>query len=161
MNSFLKKSHFIFLFLTLNAVQVLHSQPGKNGSYTVSSTNQILNKYCPVTTNISSGSNTLVVANSTMLALCPGDLIMVYQAQGASINTLNTLAYGDITSYNSAGLYEFKYVQSYNNNTIVCQNSFTNSYVSTGNVQVVKVPQYVNLTLNINSSIIAKPGRIP
>lgn len=159
LSSYLKKSLFILITLALNAVQALHSQPGKNGSYTVSSTNQILNKYCPITTNISSGSNTLVVVNSTMLAICPGDLIMVYQAQGASINTLNTLAYGDITSYNSAGLFEFKYVQTIIGNTITCQTPFSNTYLISGRTQVVTVPQYFNLTINANSSIVAKPWK--
>ena len=91
-----------------------------------------------------------------MLALCPGDLIMVYQAQGANMNTSNTIAYGDITSHNSAGLYEFKYVQSISSNTITCQTPFSNSYLISGRVQIIKVPQYANLTINFNSSIIAK-----
>ena len=138
------------LFLCLTSL----SQPGKDGSYTVSAGSQVLNQYCPVSSNIAYGSNTLALVISTM-ALCPGDLIMVYQAQGATISTVNATSYGDISAYNSAGLYEFKYVQSVNGNTITTQTAFTNSYLTVGNVQVIKVPQYASLTINPGASLSA------
>lgn len=145
---------FIYLFILF----YYHSfaQPGKDGILTVSLPNQILNKYIPVSTNIAAGSNTVTIANASLFSLCPGDLIMIYQAQGANMDITNTNSYGNITAYNSAGLYEFKYVQSINGNTVTTQTTFTNSYATAGRVQLIKVPQYTTLTVNLGASIIPK-----
>lgn len=134
----------------------MKAQPGKDGSYTVNSANQVLNKYCPVASNISAGSSSLVLAHAALAGLCPGDLILIYQAQGATINTSNSSSYGDITNYNNAGLYEFHYVQSLSGNTVYVQGTFGNSYNSSGKLQVVKVPQYTSLIVNSGASIVAK-----
>lgn len=133
----------------------LFSQPGKLGNLTVNA-NMVLNTYCPVTSNISAGTNSVtVMAQSSMLNLCPGDLIMIYQAQGATISNTNTINYGDITAYNNAGLYEFNYVKSVSGNIIVTTNSIVNNYTSSGMVQVVKVPLYQTLTINSGFGILA------
>jgi gliding motility-associated-like protein len=153
----MRKSLFILVWIMF--AYCAHSQPGKDGTLTVSSTTQVINKYCPVTSSISSGANTVAIISSTFLPLCPGDLIMVYQAQGATINTTNTSSYGDITAYNSAGLYEFKYIQSVSGNTITTQTTFTNSYSAAGKTQVIKVPQYTTLTINVGSTILARPWK--
>lgn len=132
------------------------SQPGKLGNLTVN-TNMLLNSYCPVTSNITAGTNTInVLAQSSMLNLCPGDLIMIYQAQGAIISNTNTINYGDVTAYNSAGFYEFQYVKSVSGNVIVTTNTISNNYTSAGKVQVIKVPLYINLTVNPGFKILAK-----
>lgn len=135
---------------------LVFSQPGKDGSLIVSNLGHIVNKCCPLTSNIVAGSNTLLIANSAMVSLCAGDLVMVYQAQGAIINTQNNGQYGDIINYNSAGLFEFMYVQNTNGNTITTQSTFTNSYQTAGKVQLIKVPQYTSLTINSGASIVAK-----
>jgi gliding motility-associated-like protein len=150
----MKKFFFILLLFLFNFFSL--AQPGKDGTLTVSLPNQILNKYIPVSTNIAASSNTVTIANASLFSLCPGDLIMIYQAQGANIDITNTNAYGNITAYNSAGLYEFKYVQSVNGNTVTTQTTFTNSYAVAGRVQLIKVPQYTTLTVNLGASIIPK-----
>src|SRR4051812_12194425 len=83
----LKRGLFSFFFLAV--LMFSKAQPGKDGTLTVSSGTAIVNRYCPVSASIAIGSNTLSVASGTFLSLCPGDLIMVYQAQGATINTTN------------------------------------------------------------------------
>ncbi len=134
-----------------------YAQPGKDGSYTVTSANQIINKYAMLSANIAAGDNTLSLVAGPSFSLCSGDLVMVYQAQGASINTtLNTNQYGNINAYNSAGLYEFKYVQAISGNVITFQTVFTNSYSVLGRTQIIKVPQYSNLVINAGASITAK-----
>lgn len=143
----------------LLSVSGIFAQPGKDGAYTVSSGSLILNKYVPVSANIAVGDNTLSIASSLLVTFCPGDLIMVYQAQGAGMNITNTSSYGTITNYNSAGLYEFKYVQSASGNIITTQTTFTNSYAVAGRVQVIKVPQYTSLTVNAGASIVPKPWK--
>lgn len=152
----LKKNLLIILVLALNAFHLLHSQPGKDGALNVNNTGYVVNKYCPIIANIAIGSNSLQIADASMIPLCSGDLVMVYQAQGAIINTQNNGQYGDIINYNSAGLFEFMYVQNSNGNTITTQSTFTNSYQTAGKVQLIKVPQYTSLTINSGASIIAK-----
>jgi hypothetical protein len=143
------------IFASFLSVQIF-AQTGKDGSLTVASGTVTVNKYFPVSGNISSGSNTINLAVTATSGLCPGDLIMIYQAQGASINTANTNAYGNVLNYNSAGLYEFKYVQSVNGNQLITQGTMTNSYASSGRVQVVKVPQFTSLTINPGAVLQAK-----
>ncbi len=149
--------HFIFFLLFKSALAF--SQPGKDGALTVSGSGRIVNNYCPISANISVGSNTLLIVNSAMIPLCSGDLIMIYQAQGAAINTQNTVQYGDVLNYNSAGLFEFMYVQSSNGNTITTQTTFTNSYQAQGKPQLIKVPQYTTLLINSGASVAAKPWK--
>ena len=140
------------------------SQPGKDGSLTVSVANTVLNRYTRVITSITVGNTTIAVQNISDLnrdgigylpsgfvsnasgfaanLLSPGDLIMVYQAQGATITTSNSISYGAITSYNSAGTYELAYVESVSGNTITVCSGLGNNYSATGYIQVVRIPQY-------------------
>lgn len=153
----MKKYYYFFIFFTV--CFGCFAQPGKNGALTVSAPNQILNQYIPVSVNIAAGSSVVTIANSSLFSICPGDLIMIYQAQGASMDITNTASYGNITNYNSAGLYEFKYVQSVSGNNVTTQTTFTNSYAVAGRVQLIKVPQYTNLTINAGASIVPKPWK--
>src|SRR4051812_16085267 len=95
----------IFLFAVVLLSVTLMAQPGKDGAMTVNSVSQVVNRYSPITASISAGSSPLSVASGTFLGSCAGDLIMVYQAQGATIDFTNTPGYGNITAYNNAGLY--------------------------------------------------------
>ncbi|MBA3682795.1 MAG: gliding motility-associated C-terminal domain-containing protein [Bacteroidetes bacterium] len=146
---------FLYLFVFIYSV----AQPGKDGSLTVASGSNILNHYIPISVDIATGSNVVTIASTSLFSLCPGDLIMVYQAQGAGMNITNTNSYGNITAYNSAGLYEFKYVQSVSGNNVTTQTTFTNSYAVAGRAQIIKVPQYTNLTINAGVSIVPKPWK--
>jgi len=130
----------------------MHAQPGKSGPGTITSLNTIVNCYSAVTANVASGSTTVTTDGACTLEC--GDLVMIYQAQGASINSTNTDQYGTITNYNNSGLYEFNYVVSTGGATITVQNPWTNNYTATGKVQIIKVPQYTTLTVNAGASIV-------
>jgi len=151
-------------FLTLCATRLLctflivfwsffgGAQPGKNGPLTVSLQNTVVNCYSSVTANISLGTSTVTTDNSCTLEC--GDLVMIYQAQGATINTTNTDQYGSIIGYNSSGLYEFNYVVSNVGGVITVQTPWVNNYSAAGMTQIIKVPQYTNLTVNAGASIV-------
>jgi hypothetical protein len=142
--------------LCLFIITKTYSQPGKNGAYTATA-NTILNKYSPVVSNIAAGStNITVVAQAALLGLCPGDLIMIYQAQGATISTINAIGYGAVSLFNNAGLYEYVYVKSVSGNIITTASALVNNYTSSGKTQVIKVPQYTSLTINAAVLINAK-----
>ncbi len=147
----MKHSLLLFLLFTLLSF-FSFAQPGKDGALTVSAANTVVNCYTAVTANVTAGSTT-VTTTGTCAFTC-GDMVMIYQAQGATINTTNTSAYGTITSYNNSGLYEFNYVTQAVGAVLTVQNPWANNYTATGRVQIIKVPQYTNLTVNVGGSIV-------
>ena len=131
-------------------------QPGKSGAVTISALNTVVNCYSPVTNNVTAGATSVTVNNSGG-SNCNwecGDMVMIYQAQGASISTANSDTYGAITAYNNSGLYEFNYVTFASGNTVNLQNPLANNYTATGRVQLIKVPSYTTLTVNAGASIV-------
>ncbi len=136
--------------------------PGKDGVMTLSSGNNILNEYAGVTSSASAGAFAITVENlaSRLPSLSPGDLIMIYQANGAAISQIDTAAYGAVTSLGNAGRYEFQTVASISGNTINFETYAGNcsgldySYNS-GRAQVIRVPQYSDFTLNSGATVTA------
>ncbi|MFM7387447.1 MAG: gliding motility-associated C-terminal domain-containing protein, partial [Bacteroidota bacterium] len=115
----------------------------------------------------------------------PGDLILIVQMQGASLNVDTYAAnefvtsngqfwgpyttpighlndwnqyiqlWGEILNYNNAGKFELAEVRSVagaNSISLMCP--LVNNYTVAGRVQVVRVPRFVNLTVNSNTSVI-------
>ncbi|MFC6268930.1 hypothetical protein [Frigoriflavimonas asaccharolytica] len=173
-----KKAHKFYAFLVLFTCSTFFAQAGKDGNLTLSTSNTVLNRYAKPAANIAAGATSFSVSNiadlnrdgSTYLtgfvsnaasyssnALSTGDLIMIYQVQGAIINTTNTIDYGAITSYNGAGNYEYARVVSVAGNTINLSCAVTNSYAIANHVQVVRVPQYNTLTVTATGSIVTVP----
>ncbi|MCP4090605.1 MAG: hypothetical protein GY746_12580, partial [Gammaproteobacteria bacterium] len=147
-----------YLSIILIAVVSLNlsAQKGKDGNLVVTAANTVLNTYSPITSNISIGATSISVNSVTgdLGGLSTGDLVLIYQAQGATINVSNTVNYGTINSYGSAGLYEYAVVESVSGNDIYLSCETTNSYSVQGGTQVVKVPQYDILTINSGASVI-------
>jgi uncharacterized repeat protein (TIGR01451 family) len=157
----------VWVFTGLFPIQPVQAAfPGIDGSLTVTSANTILNQYSSVITisgntitvsDINNLSSSVVSSNGSLGALAPGDLLMIYQAQGATIDTTNTASYGSVSSYNSAGRYELVTVGSIGGNTITlattCGN-LKNTYSSTL-AQVIRVPQFSSLTINGGASVTA------
>lgn len=160
-----------FIILSLSAL----GQRGKNGSVTISSPT-IVNEYTTLSSSVSSGSSNLIVTDANLNAnnrfsanLSSGDLLMIIQMQGASINGSrepwsgtgwyglpldNT--WGEVVNYNNAGNYEFVEVASVpNTTTINLKCGLQNNYTDTARVQVIRVPRYNDLT--VNNTISADP----
>jgi hypothetical protein len=86
--------------------------------------------------------------------LYSGDLILIIQMQGATINIANNASYGAVTNYNSAGLYEFRCVSSVPNSTTINFNvPLVNNYSSSGKTQVIRVPRYTSFNLASGNTI--------
>ena len=182
-NRFNDKKAFTFLALMLLLTTSVFAQTGKDGSVTITTVNTVLNRYTRVTADVVAGGNTVTVfdinelnrdgigylpagfntsaAGFTSNALAPGDLIMLYQAQGAIIDASNTLAYGSVTNYNGSGSYEFAYVESVAGNVITLTCTTKLSYFAARYVQVIRVPQYINLTVDAVASVVAIPWGAP
>jgi hypothetical protein len=95
--------------------------------------------------------------NTTPIAA--NDLLLVIQMQGATINTSNTASYGSTTSV-TAGQYEYVTVSSVSGTTVTLSSALKNTYVTSSTAsgttatlrtfQIVRIPQYSNLTLTAN-----------
>src|SRR6185312_2684744 len=156
---------FLFLWITVNG------QRGKNASLTVSSTIEV-NEYTTLTANAAVGNTSITVANSALntnnrfkKSLAPGDLVMIIQMQGATINGApdknnnqianpNDSTWGSILNYNNCGNNEIREVLSVpNSTTINLTCSLVNNYTAAGKVQIVRVPRYSQLTINNGGEI--------
>lgn len=169
----------ILLFTT----NLILAQRDKDGSYIAPGGNTVVNTYAYLTSDAAVGASSLTVNNNAMTggvfggALAPGDLIMIIQMQGATIdiNTwptvgwggnytvpniyfttwgLNPHEFGQITNYNQSGVHERVEVLSVSGgNTINLNCNLTNSYTATGHVQIIRIPRFTDLTLNAGSAI--------
>uniref|UniRef100_UPI0018CA29E9 DUF7507 domain-containing protein n=1 Tax=Aureivirga sp. CE67 TaxID=1788983 RepID=UPI0018CA29E9 len=90
-----------------------------------------------------------------------GDLVLLYQAQGALINTTDTWDYGKVTDYNNSGTYEFAYVLEVNGNTITLSCELENSFFAANYTQLIRVPQYNNMIVNVGASVAANQWGSP
>ncbi len=159
------------------------AQRGKEGDVTISG-NVTVNTFTYLTADAGAGSTSIQVNNNTMSGgafasnLAAGDLIMIMQMQGASmdINTTPTVVWGGnytvpddyitgtfganphfwgrITNFGQAGIYERVEVLSVSGSgTINLNCALTKNFVANGHVQVVRIPRYNNLTVPGGNSI--------
>jgi len=155
-----KITNFLFIALAFSVLSISTAyawQPGKDGAVTVNAANTVVNNYYTIAANLNVNDTAITLNNVT--GLTTGDILMIYQAQGASINTGNTAAYGGITALNNAGNYEFVSVRSIAGNTVtinaICTTGLRFAYTATGRIQAVRVPQYSSLTVSGAGSIVA------
>lgn len=179
----LKLTTLTLLLLSVFSMPIL-AQRGKNGSYTVTGANTQINAYTSVTANAAVNATSITVASNTLTsgvlttALAPGDLIMIIQMQGATMDVDVTPTaswgghytvpnghqldwgsfqslWGNVTAYNNAGRYELVEVRSVTGGTtinLMCGLQY--AYTASGHVQVVRVPRFVDLTVNTACSIV-------
>ncbi len=153
------------------------AKDGVNGSYAGGVPNSYWAGAGGSVTGAGSTTITLGTLNATgsSTLLTAGDLILIYQTQGATINTSNSSAYGSggsngsglLSAYTNAGVYEYARVVSVSGNTVtiagagtgggLVHNYFNLSYYSQGggetgilDWQVIRVPQYGNYSVGSN-----------
>lgn len=159
------------------------AQRAKNGSYTATSANIVVNSYTTMTANANANQTFISVGNGALTnsvlttALAPGDLLLIIQMQGASLDVdvtptvswgssyttannhlldwFNFLdLWGQVTNYNQSGKYEYVQVASVSGTTINLSCPLKNSYVIAGKVQVIRIPRFSQLTINAAASIV-------
>jgi len=165
-------------------VGVSFSQRGKEGDVTIAG-NTTVNTFTYLTADAFAPASTIYVNNNTMTGgafgatpLGPGDLLLIVQMQGASmdINTTPTVSWGgnytvpndylsgtpganphywgQVTDYGEAGKFERVEVLSVSGTgTINLNCQLTKNFIASGHVQVVRIPRYNNLTVPAGSSI--------
>ncbi len=104
----------------------------------------VINHYAAVTA-IDYCQNSATV--SSIADFNPGMTVLLIQMKGATINTTNTTAFGDITALGNAGRFEKATIASLSGNTVFFQNALVNTYHTGGSVQLVEVPVYENATV--------------
>ncbi|MEO1450202.1 MAG: PKD domain-containing protein, partial [Bacteroidota bacterium] len=131
----------------------------RDGAGVISTADSVVNQYASLSSDASSGTNIVAVSNIADLnggsALAFGDLVMVMQMQGATINIAQDTSYGRVSSYGSAGRYEFAHVAGVSGNNITLQCALKHDYFTAGHTQVIRVPQYTTLTINSGASVTA------
>ncbi|MEJ8802175.1 cadherin domain-containing protein [Pontibacter sp. H249] len=157
--------------LILGTKHASFAQVGKNGAFTVTALNTVVNNYASIrnvgggagAVNLAAGATTVHHDGSVNFA--SGDLVMIIQMQGgvgfSMIQTNTGSTYGAVTLGN-AGFYEFRIVNSATTTSFTVTEGLTNAYVSTsltgpGNnnrAQIVKVPRYSSLNVNAGASIV-------
>ncbi|MDQ3047599.1 MAG: hypothetical protein M3R27_08640, partial [Bacteroidota bacterium] len=162
------------LLVTFTSCSVFSfAQRGIDLNRTINVLNTIVNEYTTLTANATAGTSTITVAASGLNAntrfgagntLAAGDLIMIIQMQGATINGSsfefpagsgtfygipNDNTWGNVTNYNNCGNYEMAQVNSVPNaTTIILDCALQKNYTVTGKVQVIRVPRFNNLIIN-------------
>ena len=142
------------------------AQAGKNGAVTVNTTGTILNEYTRLTANAAVGATSITVVNNSLnlnnrfgASLAAGDLLLIIQPQGATINTADANTYGTVTALNNAGRYQLVEVASgVTPGTIIplsCR--LLSTFTTAGHTQVVRVPRYSTLTIGNGTTVTAAP----
>ncbi|MEM6264203.1 MAG: T9SS type A sorting domain-containing protein [Bacteroidota bacterium] len=127
------KHHLLLIFYFLPLFYVTHTYGQANISGTI-------NTYAQVTA-INYGTSELTLNSSVGFAL--GDLVLLIQMQGATIQTGNTSTFGEVTSYNGVGQYELSTICEINGNTLRMENTFSNTVYNVGSgLQLIRVPVY-------------------
>lgn len=153
------------------------AQRGKDGNLNVTGSNTVLNTYTHLTATPAAGSTSITVSNNSMNGgaftsnLAAGDLIMIIQMQGASVDINNWpvisggnhtapaanlydwwLAmedFGAITNYNLSGYFQTVEVAGVTGvNTIELQCGVDYAYNHNKHVQVVRIPRFDDLTVS-------------
>jgi Peptidase family C25 len=160
----------ILLFAVSPASAQICATLGKDGSPAAPITG-VVNTYYPGTASVAATATsiTLGVATGSSTAITSGDLLIVIQMQDASIDRSNNSQYGDgvngsgYTAANGVGRYEFVKatngvlvsggtlnLQGANSGGLI--NAYTNANATATQgarrFQVVRVPQYLNVTLS-------------
>lgn len=130
---------------------------GKDGAGIISTADSVVNQYTALSADVTAGSLSLTVSDINDLdngsSLANGDLVLISQAQGASIKVTNDSTFGEVTDYHESGNYEFIFVDEVAGNTILFQSALQNDYTTGGKTQVIRVPQYSTLNIQGSSSI--------
>ncbi len=142
--------------------QVQQAVQGADGVGAVAAPNTILNQYTALSANAAQGASSITVANAGALnpgadPLAAGDLLLIIQMQGATIDTsnANSSSWGQVTDLGNAGKFEFVEVASVAGNVATVACGLKHDYATTGQVQVIRVPQYSSLTVANTGSVTA------
>ncbi len=152
----------LFESSTQRATRIRQADVGRDGAFAVPGANTIVNLYAQLAgaADPVAGDTAITVTdvNANFLsAVSQGDLLLIVQMAGATIDTTDTATYGAVSDLGGAGNYEFAGVESVAAGgviTLAC--GLKNGYSRSGKTQVIRVPQYTTLTVGAGNSITAR-----
>jgi fimbrial isopeptide formation D2 family protein/uncharacterized repeat protein (TIGR01451 family) len=139
---------------------------GRDGDLVVTEAGTIVNRYAILARNAAAGDASILVTypggENGLRAdqLAPGDLILIMQMAGATIATSNDPGYGQVTSLNNAGRYEYVTISRVDGGLLTLNppcGGLLNEYTVNGKVQIIRVPRYNSLTVSTGASLTAPP----
>lgn len=173
---------FTALILCQNAFAQVCAAPGKDAPGAISG---VVNTFYQGNGNLVIGASSLTLGASIGAAgtVAVGDLLMVIQMQGATINSTDTDAYGDgtasgninsvtftstaqangYTALGQAGLFEYVRVTSAAGAAVSFTPALTNAYEQNTaaqprrTYQVIRVPQYPSASISAASPVVSLP----
>ncbi len=121
----------------------------------VSNISGIINNVNVVVNSVDNAANSVNVSNTAGLAI--GDTVLLIQMQGATMNTSNSAAFGDLNNLNNAGNYEFNIIcdVDVSGSNIVLQNQLLRTYDNGAGVQLIHVPTYEDV--HVTGTLTANP----
>ncbi|MEZ4979486.1 MAG: gliding motility-associated C-terminal domain-containing protein [Chitinophagales bacterium] len=124
----------------------------------------IINTYAAVV-DIDFCKNAMQVANNAENNFNVGDKVLIVQMKGAIIReeTVPFQDYGNVENYVSAGAYEYNVIKSINLgsiNGLQFEYELSNNYRVPGKVQIISVPQYVDVDIQTTLTALPWDGSI-
>lgn len=180
------KNIILLLLLVVLNETLIFSQRGVLGNQTITDLQEWVNTYTHLSANANIGETSITVDDNIMTGafftgdLDAGDLILIIQMQGASMD-VNTTAigwgatytaqnswssfggsnpewdpseFGQVLNYNNAGNFEYVEVAAVNGgNTIELNCALTKDYTAAHHVQIVRIPRFESLIIENGASI--------
>ena len=143
---------------------------GHDGALAVTTANTVVNQYAVLGADVVAGATSITITNAGDFtqsgaftsAFGAGDLVMLYQPQGATIDATDSAAYGAVGAAGGggAGNYELAHVTGTSNGgtTIALETScggLAHAYTTAGHTEVIRVPQATTITVSGTGSITA------
>lgn len=124
----------------------------------------IINTYASVV-DIDFCKNSMQLANNAENNFSVGDKVLIIQMKGALIReeTVPFQDYGNVENYLSAGAYEYNVIKSINLgsiNGLQFEYELANNYRVSGKVQIISVPQYVDVEIQTTLTALPWDGSI-
>ena len=132
---------------------------GQDGDRIIAGT-EVVNRYTALAAGAAANDTSLTVTSATGFAV--GDMILVAGAQGASIDTTDSPAYGTVSALGAAGASELWLVGSVAGNVLGLDLScgltgLASAYPLAAHPQVVRVPQYRTLSVPAGATLTGLP----
>lgn len=106
----------------------------------------IVNEYRRIIA-IDSAKGIMKLSNAGDMTQYIGRTAMIIQMKGATIVESDNSSFGNISSINQAGNFEFGTICGQQSDTIIFENKLNNFYNPAGFVQLVVLPKYTNVTI--------------
>lgn len=157
--------------VALLALPSLAAEP--DGDLVVSSPGVVVNTYAPLAVDVDEGADRFTLSDISLLdatvpgifatdEIGPGSVLALYQPQGAVIDLSDTPDFGEVLDLNGAGSFELVVVESIEGDTVILDlfekpGGLVNSYKVSGRTQVIRVPMFSSLTVELGANIVAAP----